>query len=136
MKFTQEIKDCFKTIPIMVLATADKNNIPNVVAIASQIIVNDDTIWTIDTFHKKTKENILQNENVAISMWKGLIGYQIKGTAKYYSKGDIFEKGRDWILKLKPQKIVKGVIEIKIKEIFSISANYDDAGKKLFSDTL
>ncbi|MEA3317705.1 MAG: pyridoxamine 5'-phosphate oxidase family protein [Bacteroidota bacterium] len=129
----EEIKELFGKIPIMVLSTADKNSIPNVVAIASKKIVNSDTIWTIDTFHNKTIQNILQNENVAIAMWQGKNGYQIKGKAKYYTEGEIFEAGKKWILQSKPTKIVKGVIEIKVNEIFSITPNYEDAGKMISS---
>ncbi|MDA3779132.1 MAG: pyridoxamine 5'-phosphate oxidase family protein [Bacteroidales bacterium] len=128
-----EIKELFSKIPIMVLSTADNNNVPNVVAIGSKKIISCDTIWTINTFHNKTIQNILQNENVAIAMWQGKKGYQIKGKAKYYSKGEIFEAGKKWILESKPDKIVKGVIEIKVNEVFSINPNYEDAGKLISS---
>jgi hypothetical protein len=67
-KVPDEIKQFFETIPIMAFSTADKNGTPNVVPIASKKIVNDDTILVIDTFFKKTKENILQNKNVSIAM--------------------------------------------------------------------
>ena len=74
-KIPDEIKQFFVTIQIMAFSTLDKNGIPNVVPIASKIIVNDDTILVIDTFFKKTKENILQNKSVSIAMWKGSKGY-------------------------------------------------------------
>ncbi|MBE9469326.1 MAG: hypothetical protein IMY72_13545 [Bacteroidetes bacterium] len=35
-------------------------------------IINNDSILTIDAYQNKTKENILQNPNVAIAMWKDL----------------------------------------------------------------
>ncbi len=128
----EEIEELFNKIPIMVLSTTN-NNVPNVVPIGSKKIINANTIWTIDTFHNKTKQNILQNENVAIAMWHGSNGYQIKGKAKYYSEGEIFESGKEWILESKPDKIVKGVIEIKVNEVFSITPNYEDAGKLISS---
>jgi len=115
----------------MAFSTADKDGKPNVVAIASKKIVNDNTIWVIDTYFKKTKENLLQNNKVAIAMWKRSRGYQIKGIAKYYSEGPIFEEAKNWILKLKPQKIVKGVVEIKVTEIYSITPTYEKAGKRI-----
>jgi len=129
MKITQEIKELFEQVSVMALSTVDENGIPNVSAIASKKIIDDSTIWTIDTFHKKTLENIKQNGNVAIAMWKDSIGYQIKGKAKHYTSGEIFENGKAWILTLKPQKIVKGVIEIKITDIYYLTPNYDLAGK-------
>jgi len=115
----------------MAFSTTNNNGTPNVVAIASKKIVNNDIIWVIDTFFKKTKENILQNNKVAIAMWKEGKGYQIKGVSTYHSEGETFEEAKNWILKLRPQKIVKGVVEIKVTEIFSITPTYEEAGKKI-----
>jgi len=131
MKIPQEVKEFFEQVPIMALSTVDKNGIPNVSAIASKKIIDKETIWTIDTFHKKTLENIIQNGNIAIAMWKDGIGYQIKGKAIHYTKGEIFEKGKAWILTLKPQKIVKGVIEIKVTDIFYLTPDYNLAGNNI-----
>ena len=131
MKIPEEIKDFFNSIKDMALATSNKDNIPNVVAIGSQKTVNNDSIWVIDTYFNKTKENILQNNKVAIVFWKKGKGYQIKGLATYYSEGNVFEEGKKWILTLKPDKIVKGVVEIKVTDIFDISPSYDKAGKRI-----
>jgi len=128
---SEEVKNLFEESPFMALSSVDNNGIPNNVIIGSKKIIDSNTIWTIDTFHKKTKENIINNGNVSIALWKGTTGYQIKGKAKYHSKGDIFEQGKNWILKYKPTKIVKGVIEIKVTEIYNLTPNYDDAGKKI-----
>ncbi len=131
MKIPDEIKRVFESVPYMAFSTTNNNGIPNVIAIGAKKIVNDDTIWIIDTFFKKTRENLLQNNQVAIAMWKKGKGYQIKGTSIYHSEGIIFEEAKKWILKLKPQKIFKGVVEIKITEIFSITPTYKEAGKKI-----
>ena len=131
MKIPQEIKEFFEQVPVMAISTVDENGIPNVSAIASKKIIDDDTIWTIDTFHNKTLQNINQNGNVAIAMWKDSVGYQIKGKAIIYTKGEIFEKGKAWILSLKPQKIVKGVIKIKVTEIYYLTPDYNLAGRKV-----
>ena len=131
MIINDNIKDFFDKVQIMAFSTSDKNGIPNVVPIGSKKIINNDTILTIDTYHNKTKENILQNPNVAIAMWKDFEGYQIKGVAQYYTKGDIFEDGKEWILQYKPNKIVKGVILIKVIEVFYLTPNYEKAGKRI-----
>ena len=129
MIIPQEIVDLFNEVPVMALATSNKNGVPNVAAIASKKVFNEDTIYTIDTFHDKTLRNIKQNPNVSIALWKDSVGYQIKGTAKHFTNGKVFETGKKWILKLKPQKIVKGVIEIKITDIFYLTPDYELAGK-------
>ena len=131
MKIPQEIKQFFDQVPVMALSTVDEKGIPNVSAIASKIIIDDETIWTIDTFHNKTLHNIEQNGNVAIALWKDSVGYQIKGKATHYTKGELFEEGKKWILTLKPQKIVKGVIEIKITDLYYLTPNYELAGKNI-----
>lgn len=127
----RDLKKLFNSVEIMALSTSSNDSVPNVVAIASKLILDDNTLLTIDTFHKKTKDNIIQNGKVAIALWKGKEGFQIQGKAKYHSSGDIFEAGKQWILQSKPNKIVKGVIEIKITAIFSINPNYEEAGKKI-----
>ena len=131
MIIPKEVKDLFKQVPVMALSSVDKNGIPNVSAIASKMIISNDTIITIDTFHNKTLQNIKQNENVAIAMWKDAVGYQIKGTAKVYTKGEFFEEWETWILKIKPTKIVKGVVEITVTDIYYLTPTYDLAGKKI-----
>jgi predicted pyridoxine 5'-phosphate oxidase superfamily flavin-nucleotide-binding protein len=83
-KIPDGIKQFFETISIMTFSTLDKNGMPNVVPIASKKIVNDDTILVIDTFFKKTKENILQNKNVSIAMREGSESYQIKKLSTYH----------------------------------------------------
>ena len=131
MKIPDEIKQFFESVPYMAFSTTNNNGTPNVITIGAKKIVNDDTIWVVDTFFKKTKENLLQNNKIAIAMWKEGKGYQIKGISTYYSEGKTFEEAKKWILKLKPQKIVKGVVEIKITKIFSITPTYEEAGKKI-----
>ena len=125
------IKSFFEQVPVMALGTADSTGCPNVSAIASKKIIDDNTIWTIDTFHNKTINNIAVNNKVTIAMWKDSIGYQIKGTAVYHTKGEVFEKGKEWILELKPQKIVKGVLEISVSHIYYLTPNYELAGKQI-----
>ena len=117
MKVSKEVQQLFELVPFVAFSTTDGDNNPNVNVVASKKIVNEDTIWFIDTFFKKTKENILQNNKVAIALWKDKNGYQLKGIATYYVEGKVFEEAKQWILKTRPQKIVKGVVEIKITEI-------------------
>ena len=128
---TEDIIDFFNLVPVMALGTADKSGCPNVSAIASKKVIDANTILTIDTFHNKTIENIKENNNISIAMWRDSVGYQIKGTAIYHTEGEFFEMAKEWILKLKPQKIVKGALEISITDIYHLTPNYELAGKKV-----
>jgi len=127
----KKLIDFFDQVPVMALATVDGEGVPNVSAIASKKIVDSNTIWTIDTFHQKTMQNIKLNGQVSLAMWKDSIGYQIKGTASYLTEGWVFEEAKDWILKIKPTKIVKGVIVIKVEKVFYLTPSYDLAGKEI-----
>jgi len=134
MNISKEVIEFFDQVPVMALSTVDQNGIPNVSAIASKKIISNDTIITIDTFHNKTLQNIKGNGNVAIAMWKDSVGYQIKGTAEVYTDGELFDKWKTWILKIKPHKIVKGVIKIKITDIYYLTPSYELAGKNLVNN--
>ena len=131
MIIPKKVKEIFDNIPVMAISTVDQHGIPNVSAIASKKIISNDTIITIDTFHNKTLQNIKQNGNVAIAMWKDAEGYQIKGKAEIHTEGEFFNKWKAWILEIKPQKIVKGVVEIKLTDVFYLTPNSDLAGIKL-----
>ena len=131
MTIPKNIQDFFEKVPTMALSTADTHGVPNTCVIGSKKIIDDSTIYTIDTFHHKTIENLNHNPNIAISFWKGAEGYQIKGKAKYYTEGPVFEAGKSWVLTIKPKKIVKGVIEVKVTEIFCMTPSYELAGKEI-----
>jgi len=133
MKIPDEVKQFFESVPVMAFSTTNKNGTPNVVAIAFKRILDDATIWVLDTHFKKTKENILQNNKAAIAFWskEEKRGYQIKGVATYHSEGKLFEEAVNWA-KLKGKgKPTKGVVEIKVTEVYSITPSYEEAGKRI-----
>jgi predicted pyridoxine 5'-phosphate oxidase superfamily flavin-nucleotide-binding protein len=127
----EHVKKFFEKIPVIAFSTTDKKGMPNVIAIASKKLVDDNKIWIIDSFFDKTKENILQNNNVSLCMWEGLEGYQLKGLATYHNNDKIFDQAKIWIQNIKPNKSVKGVVNINVTEVYSISPFADLAGKKI-----
>ncbi len=126
-----DIQKFFNKVPVMAFATANKKGQPNVNVMGSKKIVDGNKIWIIDTYCKKTKQNLLENHNVALSMWKGSEGYQFKGMAIYYDHGVVFRKAKKWILKIKPKKKVKGLIEVRIEAIYSLTPKPSEAGKRI-----
>ena len=101
------------------LATYANEDI-NVVPV-STIMVEDDEIWLVDYFMYKTVKNILQNENVSITAWKDLYGYQVKCKAKYETGGVKFDKVVEFVKQILPDRLVKGVLILSPKEIFDIA---------------
>ena len=70
-------------------ATADIEGQPNVIAVGGCEVVGEDKILITDNFMNKTRKNLLDNKKVAIAVWNsnGDEGYQIKGTAEYFTEG-------------------------------------------------
>lgn len=131
MEIPNDLKDFINSVNIIALSTCDKNKNPNVVAIRFKKIVGSDTIWIVDTYFNKTKQNLIQNSRVAIAIWKGKQGYQIKGNSKYHSEGKIFDDASHWATTQGKKSPNKGVLEVKVTEIYSITPTYEEAGKRL-----
>jgi len=132
MIIPNEVKELFGKRSLVSFGTADKEGNPNVVAIFWKKIVNDDTILLIDNFMRMSKNNVLENNKVCISFWDPDTeeAYKIKGTATYHTEGSVYEKGKEFIQSKKPDRIPRGVIEVKVTEIYTIKPG-SEAGKRL-----
>ena len=115
---------------LWILATADRDGMPNAVPIRWTKILANDTLMLVDNYMRKSVENIAVNPKVAISVWKDLTGYQFKGTASIETSGVNFEKGKEMVLEGNPKLNPKGVVILRVDSIFSTSPG-SEAGKKL-----
>lgn len=100
-------------------ATSGKHGI-NVVPVSTIRIV-DDKILLMNYFLGKTLDNIAENPHIALSCWKGLGGYQIKGTALYIVGGDVFKESKEWIEKNVSNRTLKGLIIITPENVYDVS---------------
>jgi len=129
---TAEMKAAFSTIKIFPVATASKEGWPNVVPIGFVELVSDDTIWIADNFMKKTLANIHENPKISIYIWgpetKGC--FQIKGEVELKTSGPEFEKMYETVRSKMAQAPAKGLLIVKIREVFSCSPG-PAAGEKL-----
>jgi predicted pyridoxine 5'-phosphate oxidase superfamily flavin-nucleotide-binding protein len=134
MELPQKVKDLFERLPLVAFGTSSLKNEPNVNTVFWKKIIDDDRIILIDNFFKTTKANLLENAKVCITFWDQNTeeGYKIKGDAKYFTKGDIYEIGKEYIQEKNPNRIPNGVVEIKVNEIYILTPG-KDAGKKLES---
>ena len=132
MIISDEVRNLFEKESLVAFGTADKQGNPNVVPVFWKKIDSNETILLVDNFMKMSKENFLENSNVCISFWNTETGeaYKIKGEAAYYTKGKIYEEGKKFIQSKKPEGIPKGVVRVKVKEIYTIKPD-SNAGKKL-----
>ena len=117
MKMNEEIKQMLDE-NIVYLATASKEGKPNVVPIGLVHAISDNEVLIGDVWFKKTRKNLEENTQVAISFTdvKRWESYQLKGKAKIYKSGEIYEKIFD-IMKKKAEKREESVEKIDNPEI-------------------
>ena len=132
MDIPEKVKLLFNDQDVISFGTADVNNIPNVVAVFWKKITDNKTILLIDNYMDQTKKNIEQNSKVCLSFWdrKTGEGYKIKGDAYYHISGQVFDQGKIFIQEQRPEKNPKGVVEVKVKDIFLITPG-SNAGAKI-----
>ena len=119
----QHIETFILSVEAKALATHSDTGI-NVVPVSS-LMVKDGTIWLINYFMDKTLSNILSNNHVALVCWRKMMGYQIKGEARYVTAGTEFDEAVLWIHSILPDRVVKGLIILTPKEIYDISPTKD-----------
>ena len=54
VKFDEKMKSEFLKLKTIYLATASKKGMPNVVPIGAMFLIDDETLWVIDNFMKKS----------------------------------------------------------------------------------
>ncbi len=125
-----EVKKVLENAEMWVLATADKDGIPNAVPINFVEILNDKQIMLVDILMNKSIANLQANPNVAIAVWHEHDGYQIKGQATIETSGPNFESGVAQVKKEKPFLDPKGVVIVDISQIY-VTTPGPDNGKQL-----
>jgi predicted pyridoxine 5'-phosphate oxidase superfamily flavin-nucleotide-binding protein len=129
---TVEMKEVFAKNKIFAIATASKNGVPNVAPIATVQLVADDTIWIGDNYMVKTLANVRENPYMALYVWdpEKKRCYQIKGDVTVKTSGPDYEKIKAQIKVKGAHYPAKGLIILKITEIFDCTPG-PTAGKKI-----
>lgn len=130
MQIPDKVKKLFNKTTLISFGTADNQGLPNINIVFWKKILNNDTILLIDNFMNMTKKNLLQNNKVCLSFYDSVTeeGYKLKGIATYHFNGEVFDEGKKFIQLKNPKRIPKGVIEIKINEIYILTPG-PNAGK-------
>lgn len=131
-KITEEIKEIASKTKGWSLATATKDGIPNVVAVAFGKVISESQILLMDVFMNKTRANIEANPNVAVAVWdmETLKGYQFKGTAQFETSGKIFDEGVQMVKSMMPQLTPKAALIVEVKQIYNLTPGAE-AGKEI-----
>ena len=112
------------------LATSSKEGKPNVVPVGGIRAISDSELLIVDVLFDKTKKNLLENPRVSIAveaLGKGTPprGYQLKGRAKIFTNGEMFERAEKMVEDMKKRwrgradLKVKSAVLVEIDEIYS-----------------
>jgi predicted pyridoxine 5'-phosphate oxidase superfamily flavin-nucleotide-binding protein len=116
---TKEMKKLIEDNALALATVDDKGNPHNIALGYVKVVSKDKLLVTVD-FVVQTIKYIKKNPNVAIAVWnkewkKKCIGYELKGNAKYFSKG----KWAEFVKKMPENKGLKcrGAILVRINKI-------------------
>ncbi len=99
------------------VATASNDSTANVAYITYLKPIDDETILIADNFLNKTRDNILANSKVSFAVLDEAKGsYQIKGTAKRLTEGEIFNHMQDWVVDELPRE---AAIVMTVEEVYN-----------------
>jgi len=101
----------------IVFSTVDKNGMPNSIYATCASKFNDSIVVVADNFFHKTRENILAESKASILFITNEgTSYQLKGTIKYYTNGDIYEDMKKW----NPERLPgNAAAALEIDEVYS-----------------
>lgn len=133
VKLTKEMQAAFSQVAVFPVATAAADGTPNVVPMGACRLADDETIWIADVLMKQTLLNVKENPKIAIYVWgpeiEGCI--QIKGDVEIKTEGpEVDEMNQILHRDLGEEVDAKGVLVVKVKEVYECTAG-PDAGKKL-----
>jgi len=106
------------------VATASPDGVPNATPKGTVRVIDDEHLVFADLFSRKTRENLLKNPKVAVTVIdeKTFKGYQIKGTAELLTAGELFDQMAEE-LKKAPIKLPPATYVVKI----TVEAVYDQS---------
>ncbi len=102
----------------LAFATVDEYGNPHCIAVADVKVISKNQMLVGDNYLIETIKNIDRNPNTAFAVWnrnweENCIGYELKGTAKYFTEG----KWHEMIKKIHKGFPAKGAVLITINRI-------------------
>ena len=101
----------------VVLATTDKQGVPNAVWITCVSKYNEEIILVADNYFCKTQKNILEGSKGAILfITEENESFQVKGTLTYHKEGPMFDDMKKWNPAKHPGH---AAMALKVEEVYS-----------------
>jgi len=105
-----------KTGPV-ILTTVDKSGIPNSIYATCISRYDESTIVVADNYFDKTRKNILDGSKASILfITKNGTSFQVKGSIKLLTSGEIFDDMKSWNPKKHPGHAAAA---LTVEEVFS-----------------
>jgi predicted pyridoxine 5'-phosphate oxidase superfamily flavin-nucleotide-binding protein len=115
------------------VATASPEGVPNATPKGTVRVIDDEHLVFADLFSRKTRENLLKNSKVAVTVIdeKSHKGFQLKGTAELLTAGQLFDQVAEELSKA-PMKLPPAtyVVKITVEAVFDQSVG-PEAGKQI-----
>lgn len=131
-KIPKEVQEFLKGKMAWV-ATATSDGMPNTTPKGTAQVIDDEHVVFADLFSRKTRENLLANPKVAITVVDEATfkGYQIKGSAEMIESGPMYEQMAEE-LKKAPMKFppLQYVVYITVESVYDQSVGAE-AGKQI-----
>ena len=115
------------------VATATREGVPNVTPKGSVRVLDDQHVIFADLFSLKTRQNLEQNPNVAVTVIDPSThkGYQIKGIAELISTGPLYEQMAAELKKASATlPVPRYVVKIGVESVYDQSVG-PEAGKQI-----
>ena len=101
----------------IILATVNKVGVPNVIYATCVGAYGDEHLIVADNYFNKTRQNVLEGGVGSILfMDKAGKAYQIKGTLKYHTQGEVFDSMKKWNPEKHPGH---AALALHVEEVFS-----------------
>ena len=128
-KLTQDMKDSWAKAEVFMVATADSDGKPNSVPVNLAKIISQNQIMLVDNLMVKTRENIEQNPNVAVTFWsdKDQYGYELKVKARVETTGKFFGNSVKWIKEKGFPSNPKAIIVVRVEEAYYVGKGKDSS---------
>jgi predicted pyridoxine 5'-phosphate oxidase superfamily flavin-nucleotide-binding protein len=131
-KIPKEVQE-FMQGKVAWVATASPEGVPNATPKGTVRVIDDEHLVFADLFSRKTRENLLKNPKVAVTVIdeKSHQGFQIKGTVELLTAGELFRQVSEE-LKKAPKKLPPATYVVKITvDAFSINLSVPTPANRL-----
>ena len=130
MQIPRNAKELMEQKKVIALATASKDAIPNVVYMLQYWWYRPGVLVIGDVFMNASRRNVQENGYASFCVWDEQTdqSYKFIGTASYETSGEAYEFANANLHKKKPDKNFKGVMVIKVTEVYDASRG-ENAGK-------